>query len=123
MISNLHDVTDRVEAANRLAHQAMHDTLTKLPNRALLLDRLDQALARATRSGRPCALLFIDLDRFKNVNDTLGHAAGDQLLKVVAERLVSGSVGVALSDRHTPGALFQEADMALYRSKQPGPAP
>jgi PAS domain S-box-containing protein len=68
VISNLHDVTDRVEAAGHLAHQAMHDTLTKLPNRALLLDRLDQALARAVRSGRPCALLFIDLDRFKLVS-------------------------------------------------------
>jgi diguanylate cyclase (GGDEF)-like protein/PAS domain S-box-containing protein len=87
VISNLRDVTDRVEGAQRLAHQAMHDTLTGLPNRDLLLDRLDQALARAARSGRACALLFIDLDRFKQVNDTLGHAAGDQVLTVVAERL------------------------------------
>ena len=70
VISNLHDVTDRVEAAKLLAHQAIHDSLTGLPNRALLLDRLDQALARAARSEQPCALLFIDLDRFKQVNDT-----------------------------------------------------
>jgi diguanylate cyclase (GGDEF)-like protein/PAS domain S-box-containing protein len=88
VISNLHDVTDRVEAAKLLAHQAMHDTLTELPNRALLLDRLDQALARAARSGRPCALLFIDLDHFKQVNDNLGHPAGDELLKAVAARLL-----------------------------------
>jgi diguanylate cyclase (GGDEF)-like protein/PAS domain S-box-containing protein len=87
VVNNLHDVTDRVEAASRLAHQAMHDTLTGLPNRTLFLDRLDQALARAARSARPCALLFVDLDRFKHINDTLGHAAGDQLLMTVAERL------------------------------------
>ena len=174
VISNLHDVTDRVEAAGRLAHQAMHDDLTELPNRALLLDRLDQALARAERSGRPCALLFIDLDQFKQVNDNMGDGAGDQLLKTVAGRLIqairpgdsvgrlggdefvvlaenideqatvtaiaervqayiaepvsvgdrvvtmSGSVGIAISNRQSPDALFQEADMALHRSKRSG---
>jgi diguanylate cyclase (GGDEF)-like protein/PAS domain S-box-containing protein len=87
IISNLREVTDRVEAASRLAHQAMHDGLTDLPNRALLLDRLGMALARASRSRRPCAALYVDLDRFKQINDTLGHAAGDQLLQAVAQRL------------------------------------
>jgi diguanylate cyclase (GGDEF)-like protein len=69
-------------------HQAMHDQLTGLPNRALLEDRLDQALGRHRRDGTSAALLVLDLDRFKQVNDTLGHAAGDQLLREVGERLL-----------------------------------
>lgn len=77
----------RTEAA--LAHQALHDPLTGLPNRALLLDRLAQAAARAGREPAPLALLFLDLDRFKEVNDRLGHRAGDDLLKAVANRLVA----------------------------------
>jgi diguanylate cyclase (GGDEF)-like protein/PAS domain S-box-containing protein len=89
IVVNLRDVTERVEAAAHLAHQAMHDTLTNLPNRSLLLDRLGRALARAERSHEPCALLFIDLDRFKEINDSLGHAAGDCVLIEVAGRLSS----------------------------------
>jgi len=77
----------RTEAA--LAHQALHDPLTGLANRSLLLDRLAQAAARAGRKPAPMAVLFLDLDRFKEVNDQLGHRAGDDLLKVVATRLVS----------------------------------
>ncbi len=70
-------------------HLAMHDTLTGLPNRNLFKDRLDQALSRSTRSGHHTGLLFLDLDRFKEVNDALGHRQGDELIKLIAHRLVS----------------------------------
>jgi diguanylate cyclase (GGDEF)-like protein len=71
----------------QLQHQALHDALTGLPNRALILDRMEQLLRRSRRSGTSGAVLYIDIDDFKNVNDTLGHAAGDRLLVTVASRL------------------------------------
>jgi len=79
---------ERTRAADRLAYLAQFDSLTGLPNRHLFQDRLVQSLAQAKRTGAAMAILFIDLDRFKLVNDTLGHASGDQLLKQAAARLL-----------------------------------
>ena len=83
----LNDVTETLAITARLQHEATHDLLTGLPNRALLIDRLHQALANAQRRGTLVALLFVDLDRFKRINDSLGHYVGDRVLQVVAERL------------------------------------
>jgi predicted signal transduction protein with EAL and GGDEF domain len=80
-------VVERIRAQAQVAHQATHDILTGLANRLLFLDRLALALARAQRHGSFAALLFLDLDRFKDVNDTLGHSAGDQVLRSVSQRL------------------------------------
>ena len=80
------DINTRKMTEDRLRHRAEFDTLTDLPNRALFVERLQQAMARATRSST-MALLFLDIDHFKTVNDTLGHEAGDQLLKVFATRM------------------------------------
>ncbi len=82
------DLRERKQAEERLRHMAHHDLLTQLPNRALFNDRLDQALAQAERDGGAVAVLCLDLDRFKAVNDLLGHHGGDALLQQVAQRLL-----------------------------------
>lgn len=81
------DVTEQRDHADLLAHRALHDELTGLPNRRLFYDRLDMGLARAARTQQMLGVLFIDVDGFKAINDTLGHEAGDRVLVVVGDRL------------------------------------
>src|SRR5688572_2246724 len=83
------DITDRKHAQEQMEYQAYHDSLTHLPNRLLFRDRITVALAHARRNGRASAVMFLDLDQFKLVNDTLGHTVGDRLLQVIGARLVT----------------------------------
>jgi len=86
-ISTHHDITERKSMEKRLNFLAYHDELTGLPNRTLLIDRFNQTCSRSKRSGHQLALLVLDLDRFKNINDTLGHSTGDKVLIEIADRL------------------------------------
>ena len=83
----IHYAVERKRAELELAHQVTHDSLTGLPNRTLFLERLGLTLARVERSDRACAVLFVDLDRFKTVNENLGHDVGDRLLRAAGDRL------------------------------------
>jgi diguanylate cyclase (GGDEF)-like protein/PAS domain S-box-containing protein len=86
-IGQIEDITERKAISERLTHAAIHDPLTGLPNRTLLGDRLGLALGRARRNGGDVGVIFLDLDRFKFINDSLGHVTGDELLKILAARL------------------------------------
>ncbi len=88
-VAHIRDITERKEFEALLAHRALHDPLTGLANRQLILDRADQMLSRARRSHQPIAAYFIDLDNFKDANDSFGHEAGDRLLQAVGRRLES----------------------------------
>ncbi len=88
-VANIRDITERKEFEALLAHRALHDPLTGLANRQLILDRAEQMLARVRRTFDPVAAYFIDLDNFKDANDSLGHEAGDKLLQAVAARLTA----------------------------------
>ncbi|MBF0094496.1 MAG: EAL domain-containing protein [Alphaproteobacteria bacterium] len=88
LVVTVRDITERKQAEEKLTWQATHDPLTRLPNRVLIRERLDNALQRSRRGGLSVALLFVDLDGFKLINDTYGHEAGDALLQTVAARLI-----------------------------------
>jgi diguanylate cyclase (GGDEF)-like protein/PAS domain S-box-containing protein len=129
LIVQVKDITSRKQAETELAHRALHDDLTGLPNRALLEDHLAQACARAARAGTHLAVLFLDIDNFKDINDSLGHLAGDRVLIEVATRLrgclrVSDTaarlggdefvvVCEALTDAHEANVLAERIDRAL----------
>ncbi len=87
LFASARDITERKRAQERAEHQAQHDALTGVPNRVLFYDRLSQGITRARRERHELALLFVDLDDFKAVNDSLGHMAGDELLKITAARI------------------------------------
>ena len=87
IVLNAHDVTERKGLENPLRYDAFHDALTGLPNRVLFTDRLEQAVARAKRSQQGLGVLFLDLDRFKYINDSLGHEVGDDLLREIGRRM------------------------------------
>ncbi len=129
---SLRYAVERTRVKSALAHQALHDALTGLPNRTLLMERLNLAVARLERGAGTAALMFVDLDRFKLVNDTMGHRVGDQLLVAVAERLRSkirradmvarfgGDEFVVLVEGlHGPGEAGVLADQLLGLFNQP----
>ena len=114
------DITERKEAeriqlslTDALRHQALHDSLTGLPNRALIMDRAEQMLARGRRHKMGTAVLYLDIDNFKDINDTLGHQVGDQLLIELADRLVA-----VLRDTDTVGRIGGDEFVVLMESPE-----
>jgi diguanylate cyclase (GGDEF)-like protein len=104
------------EKTRELAFQATHDPLTGLPNRTLVLDRAGQLIARHTRHPELTAALFIDIDGFKEINDTMGHAAGDRLLKTCAERLQA-----SVRDGDTVGRMSGDEFVVLFEANPDEP--
>ena len=132
VVLNTRDISDRVALERELQHQSLSDSLTGLPNRALLLDRTDHALVRAAAKDRTLALLYLDLDDFKMVNEGLGHAAGDRLLVLVAQRLEASTLPgdtvahlggdefvVLLEDGHMPKAAALVAQRMIDAIREP----
>jgi diguanylate cyclase (GGDEF)-like protein/PAS domain S-box-containing protein len=127
LLNALNNIEQRKRAENALHHQAYHDELTGLPNRAMCMDALRRLLSRCERNSLPFSILFIDLDHFKTVNDQLGHATGDQLLRQVAQRLQSCMRGgdlvarlggdefiVVVEEHHSAAVLRDIADKILH---------
>ncbi|MDF2741119.1 MAG: Signaling protein ykoW, partial [Actinomycetia bacterium] len=132
LVLNTRDISERRQLEDQLVHQAFHDSLTSLANRALFKDRVDHALQRTKRQTPSVAVLFLDLDGFKEVNDSLGHAAGDRLLIQVAERLHScvrpsdtvarfggDEFAVLIEDASDDIDVVQVADRVLEGLRQP----
>jgi diguanylate cyclase (GGDEF)-like protein/PAS domain S-box-containing protein len=132
IVANYRDVTVRRSLEEQLRHQAFHDSLTGLPNRALFLDRLEQGLLRTRRGQPPLAVVFLDLDDFKAVNDSLGHAAGDELLVAVAGRITGAlresdtaarmggdEFAILLEDAGTPDSARATAERVLGAIRSP----
>jgi len=117
-VANVRDITERKEFEAQLAHRALHDPLTGLANRQLILDRAEQMLARSRRSFDPPAAYFIDLDNFKVANDSLGHEAGDVILRAVADRL-----SPLLRSSDTLGRLGGDEFVILTEGGAPGLGP
>lgn len=126
------DITDRLEAEAFINFQAYHDLLTRLPNRSLFKDRLSMAIAQAARNNQRLAVMFIDLDRFKIINDSLGHTMGDRLLQAVSQRLLGcirkgdtlsrfggDEFTLLLPDAQTTQAAVQVAEKILESIKEP----
>ncbi len=131
-IASFSDITEHKAAADKISHLAHHDTLTDLPNRLTLVERLIQAINSAQRNNKRVAVMFIDLDRFKTINDTLGHHTGDMLLIQVAQRLkacvrnsdIVARLGgdefvVALPELENNAPIFEMADKILRALGQP----
>ncbi|HEX9095109.1 MAG TPA: diguanylate cyclase, partial [Candidatus Dormibacteraeota bacterium] len=134
LVINTRDITDRKALEEQLAHQAFHDSLTGIANRALFKDRLQQSLARAARRQEKPAILFLDLDGFKTINDSLGHAAGDELLALVAgrlrpfvrtgdtmARLGGDEFAILLEDTEEVSASIRVAERIIEALKEPFP--
>lgn len=130
-VVNTHDVTERTLLEIELRHQAFHDDLSGLANRALFNDRAEHALVRAMRTGADVAVMVIDLDGFKDVNDSLGHEAGDALLRVVSNHLLSATrasdtvarlggdeFGVLMEDLSGPAEALETAERLAGRLRQ-----
>jgi len=117
-VANVRDITERKEFEALLAHRALHDPLTGLANRQLILDRAEQMLARSRRSFEPPSAYFIDLDNFKDANDSLGHDAGDKILQAVADRFAP-----LVRTCDTLGRLGGDEFVILTEGGLPGPGP